>query len=267
MFRKSFLLLALIATLVACNPPSNVQLSSQCSNSLTLTYTATNDGNLDDYAALVYRMVGTQPDPSHDIPVGGAGVPIPGTPFSSVMMPSTPNEQTYTITIPIMGPNYEFQNDPWPTGTKFYAMIFYGGVAPNILYLTTPTITCSAGSAWNPDDTRINRDPGALAVIYPHIFADGHLGLHIYRVDPQTSGGTLALVVTPDMLAAFPDFPTEYTIIARSEDGTIELTKLPTGQYQVNAGPDPEGKIHVVVFDRIETGSPYQVFTVSIYGE
>jgi hypothetical protein len=184
-------------------------------------------------------------------------------------MPSEPAGQHYTVNIPIMGPNGNFANDPWPDETLYSVIILYDVVSgPGItLY---ENISCGVQETavpaqwWDPGDSRINRDPGALGVIYAVSYGARGMGLHIYKVGGD-SNGALWLEIAPEMLAAVPQFPSEYMIIARSEDGYIELAKLPTGQYQVNTGPDAEGKIHVVVFDEIRSGSPWFFFTVGIY--
>ncbi len=64
--------------------------------------------------------------------------------------------------------------------------------------------------------------------------------------------GHLLIDVSADVLADLPDFPAENTLIAQSEDGSVALYKLTTGEYQVNAGPDADGFVYVLIW----TGFP-----------
>ncbi len=277
------LLAAALIVLAACEPPTGIVQNVRCdSNVFMLTYTATNDTGTtsQDYATSIYMLQGSSPDVMADKIVGLAGSEQypPGYFPPGYVGPAMPSEATgdvYSIAVPIVGPNNLLSGDPWAAGTQFYAVITYEiGLAR-----MAPPVTCTADESesgresgedsvegpqfWEPGDSRINRDPGALAAIYPISYGARGTGLHIYRVMPD-GVGVLALEVTPEMLAAAPELPESYMIIARSEDGYVELARLPTGQYQLNAGPDGEGKIHVVVFDGLQSGATWIPFTVSV---
>ncbi len=59
-----------------------------------------------------------------------------------------------------------------------------------------------------------------------------------------------ALELSPEFLAGLPQAPETNTEFAVSEDGLTRFYVLTTGEFQVNFGPDFEGKVRVVVFDR-----------------
>jgi hypothetical protein len=59
-----------------------------------------------------------------------------------------------------------------------------------------------------------------------------------------------AIELSPAFLAELPESPEQNTEFASSEDGLTRFYVLTTGEFQVNFGPDFEGKVHVVVFDR-----------------
>ncbi len=92
-------------------------------------------------------------------------------------------------------------------------------------------------------DDRINKDPGAIVAIY----APEADGIKVYGIHPD-SQGTLTLYVTQETLDALPEKPDTNIEVATSTDGIATLYKLTTGEYQLNAGPDGEGKVFVYIF-------------------
>lgn len=99
------------------------------------------------------------------------------------------------------------------------------------------------GLPFNPQDGRLNPDAGATAAFYAP--PDG--SLQVYGVDAQ-SHGYPAIYVSPEEVAALPAAPEANLKIAESDDGKIALYKLTTGEYQLNVGPDFEGKVFVYIF-------------------
>jgi len=123
-------------------------------------------------------------------------------------------------------------------------------------YMSGPGIGVGIGFS----DGRINRfEQYAQAAIYAVDYGTG-MGLHIYGIDDATGEGTLALEVTPEMIAAVPEMPPANTLIAATADGRIALYRLTTGEYQVNSGPNVEGYIDVVIFDELSPLSSYYTY-------
>ncbi len=87
------------------------------------------------------------------------------------------------------------------------------------------------------------------------VYADED-GVTVYAIDDK-SVGKLALFVSAEELEALPENPDENLLVAQSEDGKFTLYKLTTGEYQVNMGPDAEGKTQVIIFDALPPKKVY----------
>jgi hypothetical protein len=83
------------------------------------------------------------------------------------------------------------------------------------------------------------------------------MGLVIWGINP-VGEGYLAFVVPSDVLAKLPDHPDEAILIDSTDDGLYAFYKLTTGEYQLNIGPDFEGKVQVVIFDGIPPTTVYR---------
>jgi hypothetical protein len=108
-----------------------------------------------------------------------------------------------------------------------------------------------------PDD-RINRHHGdTYAIIYPRRDDAGKPALHIYCVDPA-GNGTLDLTVTQEMFDKVPTPPSENTEVASTKCLVpVSLYVLTTGEYQINIGPDIEGKMDIVIFTGLPPANVY----------
>jgi hypothetical protein len=103
-----------------------------------------------------------------------------------------------------------------------------------------PPIVCADG--------RINEECDIVA-IYP-IEDDDGIHIQVWYVLPDDSAnGQFAFMLYADELDALPDNPDEAILIASSSDDFVKLYWMPDNTYQINAGPDSEGKIRVFVFD------------------
>lgn len=112
-----------------------------------------------------------------------------------------------------------------------------------------------------PPDGRLNIQ-SADVVLYPN----GSSGLDVYGVNADGSG-FLVFSVSGAELAALPDCPATNTLIAANDPAnpTIALYKLTSCQYQLNVGPDQDGKVYVYIFDTIP---PTTIYTseFNVYG-
>lgn len=81
--------------------------------------------------------------------------------------------------------------------------------------------------------------------------------LDIWAVD-ESGNGYQAIFVSKDELDNLPDKPLTNTEIQSSPDGKITLYKLYTGEYQINIGPDKEGKVQVIIFTGIPPTNVYR---------
>lgn len=78
-------------------------------------------------------------------------------------------------------------------------------------------------------------------------------GIYVYRIGAD-SQGYLAASATAQQLANVAECPTENVPIAVSEDGRFGIYRLTSCEYQVNIGPDDEGKVEVLVFSSLSVG-------------
>jgi len=83
------------------------------------------------------------------------------------------------------------------------------------------------------------------------------MGLVIWGINP-VGEGYLAFAVPSDVLAELPDHPDEAILIDSTDDGLYAFYQLTTGEYQLNIGPDFEGKVQVVIFDGIPPTTVYR---------
>ncbi|MCA9913306.1 MAG: hypothetical protein KC496_08145 [Anaerolineae bacterium] len=119
------------------------------------------------------------------------------------------------------------------------------------------TVTVSGPVTWvvylgdcevpaEPLDERVTGTSVDVAVYYD---AETGEGLSIYAID-DSGEGSLAIRVTPEQIAEWDAMTvSENTLIAQSANGKISLYKLTTGEYQLNVGPDEDGKVQVTIFD------------------
>jgi hypothetical protein len=121
-------------------------------------------------------------------------------------------------------------------------------------------INCPGGAGGGADEEEAPPPPpsdgrlpgsGTEAVVYAE-----DDGIEIWAID-DNSQGTRVLFVSTEELASLPANPEQNTLIAATDDGQFALYKLTTGEYQINIGPDAEGKIRVMIFDAIPPTNVY----------
>jgi len=105
-----------------------------------------------------------------------------------------------------------------------------------------------------PLDDRLLGTAVDVAMYYDE---DGVEGLTFYEID-ENSNGNLVFYLTPEELAEWDATEvTENTLIAQNADGTVAFYKLTTGEYQLNVGPDADGKVEVTIFDGFPPTNTY----------
>lgn len=77
---------------------------------------------------------------------------------------------------------------------------------------------------------------------------DGEDGMVSYFIYWGNDFGHFAFEITPEELAALPTDVEEVCVIASSANGLAVAYLLPSGEIQVNAGPDNEGKVFIYRF-------------------
>ena len=90
-------------------------------------------------------------------------------------------------------------------------------------------------------DGRINNNNCDKIAIFP-VKDEDSFGIQVYIVDHKTVPEFVLFVSATD-LNALPANPDKVITIATSKNGLVVLYKHPNGDYQVNYGPDFEGKV------------------------
>lgn len=93
---------------------------------------------------------------------------------------------------------------------------------------------------FEPGDGRLNLQAYAPAAVYCDA---ANSRVAIYGIDDAGHGYEAIFVPYADL----PDIPVSNQLIAQFED--IRFFRLSTGEYQVSAGPDAEGKEYMLIFD------------------
>jgi hypothetical protein len=158
---------------------------------------------------------------------------------NSVVVSSTAGAGALSYTIPSTGAyTVSAVTMPFSGLTWSATCALGGGGSSKTGTLSARVVICADG--------RINYMDCEPIAIYPKHREDGY-GLEVWIVDTSPVG-RFGFYVSPAQLAALPDKPEQAIRIAESKDGFAALYKLSSGEYQVNAGPDFEGKVFVFRF-------------------
>lgn len=134
-------------------------------------------------------------------------------------------------------------NGPWVARSHASAVCTHDGPTEVTIHESDPD------EGFNPNDGRLHPDAGAPVAVYCHDY-----GIDVYSINAD-SHGTLAFTATNEEIEAVGDSPEVNTLI--DAFGNIRLYRLTTGEFQINAGPDAEGKEYVLIWtaEECETGS------------
>ncbi len=111
-------------------------------------------------------------------------------------------------------------------------------------------------------DGRINYNHCDKIAIFP-IKDEGSFGINILVVDKKIVPEFAIFVPAAD-LAALPENPQTILTIATSQDGLVILYKHSNGDYQVNYGPDFEGKVFTFRFNGLPAAKYPEVTTFMV---
>jgi hypothetical protein len=128
-------------------------------------------------------------------------------------------------------------------------------VKASILMMALLAVGVGAVSA-NFTDGRVNSwEAGAPAAVYCKYADDLHTtfsGIEVLRIDGETNNGVLALYATAEEIDAVDSQPATSTLIT-SESG-YSLYRLPSGEFELFAPADAEGKVYSFVWERGDEG-------------
>lgn len=128
------------------------------------------------------------------------------------------------------------------------------------------TVTASGffGSTNAPQcpDGRINYNHCDKIAIYP-VKDEGSFAIEVWIVDHKVLP-EFALFVSSADLKALDQKPEKIVTIATSSNGLVTLYKHPNGDYQVNYGPDFEGKVFTFRFSGLPAATYPEVTTFMV---
>ncbi len=108
-------------------------------------------------------------------------------------------------------------------------------------------------------DGRINYNNCDKIAIYP-VKDEGSFGIEVLIVDKKVVP-EFAIFISAADLNALPSKPNKVITVATSKNGLVVLYKHPNGDYQVNYGPDFEGKVFTFRFNGLPASSYPEVTT------
>lgn len=178
-----------------------------------------------------------------------------GTPVSAVVN-GTGNSSFTTITASVEIP----LNDAQPQGTQL--RIQYNDSGP--WYNLSPFGLAACNGLIGISSTRpaplYNTMGGVGARLRMIVVNDPNTPdnpvLAFYSVSEDATA-KLAFFIPKSDLDKLPDKPEETITIWESADGKYAFYKLTSGEYQINVGPDAEGKVQVVIFTGVPPTNVY----------
>jgi hypothetical protein len=111
-------------------------------------------------------------------------------------------------------------------------------------------------------DGRINYNNCDKIAIYP-VKDEDSFGIQVYVVDHKAVPEFVLFVSAAD-LDVLPANPDKVIVIAQSTNGLVVLYKHPNGDYQINYGPDFEGKVFTFRFSGLPATSYPEVTTFMV---
>jgi hypothetical protein len=169
---------------------------------------------------------------------------VDGTPINSGVVNRVNDIDTFEAT-GIITP----RNDPSvAVGLRIQS---FGGVGYDQTFTQfTSAEVCESGANPPPaatcDDGRLNPDCDVVAI---YVIRDTE-GVHmqVWYVLPEGGNGRFAFMLYENELDALPDHPEEAVLVAASTDNYVRLYWLSDSSFQINAGPDGEGKQRIFNF-------------------
>lgn len=137
-------------------------------------------------------------------------------------------------------------------GALFGLQQFFRLPLPNSVSNAKACVPCECDN-----DRRINCLGHEFYAVYTQLNEAGRCNVDVFLI--QNGKGKGAFRVTTLERSKLPETPREPLVV----DSYYEVTmyKLPTGEFQVNAGPDSQGKMYTVTF----TGCPAENISEETY--
>lgn len=141
------------------------------------------------------------------------------------------------------------------------------GSITGAVFTNRPIYNCPGQINNPPPDDRLNWKHGDdFAAIYSRFDQQGNPDIVIYCIAPDASG-VLAMTITQSDLVGVPMPPATNMLVKNRTMCHIRFYVLTTGEYQINTGPNKEGKVFVAIFtDLTGKGIYFKDFTVPTTG-
>lgn len=207
-----------------------------------------------DHIIIEFDMNDIQASPI-EFMVTNNGVPVGGTSFTSAVTGTFTVEFDLNMSSVNELDVLDIEGDP-DRGCRQFAV----ATATGLYYL--PTGEPAPRILPQCPDGRINYAHCDKIAIYP-IKDEGSFGITVLIVDKKVVPEFAIFVAAAD-LAALPETPDSILTVATSENGLVTLYKHPNGDYQVNYGPDFEGKVFTFRFSGIPASSYPEVTTFMV---
>ncbi len=114
--------------------------------------------------------------------------------------------------------------------------------APVASFVPVPVVNMEEDVSFNDTDLGVT--------LFKSVDANGQAQMDLYNVQTGTNTSTYMFSITQEDIAPYiENLPAKNTLLASGHGVSVYV--LTTGEIQINAGPDKEGKIHVKIFNGI----------------
>ena len=131
----------------------------------------------------------------------------------------------------------------------------FGGCPPPPTPTPAPIVLMPTYHAINMDTSVSFNDSDVGVVLYKVQGDADNIKMDVYGLKNGGSESSYLFSISQADLAAYAKHPAKDTLLASMGDVSVYL--LTTGEIQVNAGPDSEGKMHVKILDGIPWTTVY----------
>ena len=199
--------------------------------SMTTNYSANGDRIIDEYINI---STGGRADTYHYIGAGTTTLLSPGYLYAEII-PGLP------YTVDLVMELYAATTIHYDNGRNIIDGPMVARSSASFICTHEGPAEVITSNGFDPGDGRIKPDAAAPVAVYCHDY-----GIDVYRINPDSTG-SLVFTATNAEIDAVGKSPPENTLI--DYYGNIRLYRLTTGEFQVNAGPDSEGKEYVLIWD------------------
>lgn len=135
---------------------------------------------------------------------------------------------------------------PLEDGTTLSVLIIVVGAID--FYISDYDIQCNPPFVSGCPDGRLTFTLCEPLAVYP-VESEAGIGLNLYLVSRGSDEGEFVLNIPAEVFEGLPDSVAQNCTIDSSPNGEVVVYLLTSGQIQINAGPDEEGKVFAYIFN------------------